>query len=73
MQLLNPRIAIQNTDTPYFLVTVDHEFNESERMQFTMRVDRSDLSLGELQRKAVDRSLELLNSLQRSLASNKSP
>lgn len=71
MQLLNPRITIQNTDTPQLLVTVEHDFSDTERIQLTVRVEREAQTISEIQRAAVKKSLKLLTLLQDSLDDHK--
>jgi len=71
MQLLNPRITIQNTDTAEYLVTVEHNFSDTERISLTVRVDRQAQTLAQIQGAAVKKSLELLTLLDHSLDSHK--
>lgn len=71
MQPLNPRITIQNTDTPEYLVTVEHNFSDTERISLTVRVDRQAQTLAQIQGAAITKTQALLKLLQHSLDGHK--
>ena len=62
MELLNPRITVQNTDADFWLVTVEHRFNDHEAVMLTMRVNRTD-SLADVQVRAMRRAHDLLGKM----------
>lgn len=67
MELLNPRITVQNTDQPYWLVTLEQRLNEHESMTLTMRVNRTD-SLGAVQSALIRRAQDMLGKMLEGMA-----
>jgi hypothetical protein len=62
MELLNPRITVQNTDQEWWLVTLEQKLNADEWMTLTMRVNRSD-SLRDVQLSLLRRAHEMVGKM----------
>jgi predicted membrane-bound spermidine synthase len=62
MELLNPRITVQNTDADFWLVTVEHRFTADESVVLTVRIPRND-SIAAVQASALRRAQSLLSKL----------
>lgn len=53
MELLNPRITIQNTDTGHWLVRLQHTWSAEESLDCQVLVRRSDAPIGHIDRLAL--------------------
>ena len=63
MKFINPTVTIQNMEGPDFAVTVVHSFSDIESISFTVRVPRSSQELGAVQKAALERATELLQTV----------
>lgn len=53
MELIQPRITIQNTDSLHWLVRLEHTWSEVERLDFQVLAKRSDAPIGHIDRLAL--------------------
>lgn len=67
MKLMNPTLTIQNMEGPHLAVTMSHNFDDIETITFTMKVPRGVQEIGALQKAAVDRAVELLQTISNKL------
>ncbi len=43
MELLNPKLTLQNTDSTFVLATLEHDFGNGELMNCTVKLRKDDL------------------------------
>jgi hypothetical protein len=60
MELLNPRMTIQNAEGHHWLMSFEHDFNEHEHISLTVRVSKSDRPLIQVEKEAFERATEQL-------------
>lgn len=67
MNLINPTITIQNTDTGSFLVNMKHQIAPLQHIDITVLVDRRHEGIGEIQKAAMQKVIALLQTMTDSL------
>jgi len=65
MELLNPKITVQNTDQHFWLVRMQHAASDVELIDITLKVPRCDDSLPQLQTRLLGQAIDLLTQMQR--------
>lgn len=60
MEPITPRMTIQNTDSKFWLVTLEHEFNDEERMTITVRIPSRNVSISDVEGAVLERARHLL-------------
>ena len=68
MELINPRVTIDNADGPHWLVSFEHDFGNGEHIVLTVKVLKSDHPLVQVEKEAFDRATELLQIVSNSIA-----
>lgn len=53
MELLNPTMTVTNTDGEHWLVRMQHQFGDVERLDVTLLVPRSDQPLAQVQQQLL--------------------
>ena len=53
MELLQPRITLQNTDSSHWLVRLEHQWSTHERVDFQVLIPRSSEPIGHIDRLAL--------------------
>ena len=66
MNLINPRLTVQNAEGSQWLLTFEHAWNEDERIEFTVKVPKNPpVPIGQVVDQAVTKAVELLQLLKR--------
>lgn len=64
MQLLNPRLCIQNVEGNHWLINFEHQFNPEENIAFTLLIPKSKTQTVEsLSQTSIVRAIEVLTIL----------
>jgi hypothetical protein len=69
MDAINPRITIQNAEGWNWLVRFEHDFENGETIDITVKVPKEDVAVRELTVRALSRATELLAALARTTGS----
>lgn len=62
MELMNPTLTVQNAEG-LWLVTMEHQLSDVERIDFTIKMPKQDQLIGQLQKDACVRVARLLESM----------
>jgi hypothetical protein len=60
MKVSNESITVQQADDGNLLVTVDHIWTEEQRITFTVKVQKGNLTLKQLRKQATQEAIRLL-------------
>lgn len=60
METLNPKITIQNTDQPWWLVRMEHAVSDCEHIDVQLKVARLPIAVPEMQRQVLRQSIALM-------------
>jgi hypothetical protein len=63
MELINPRLTVQNTDQPFWLVRMEHKLSDSEHIDVQLKVPRSDAPVADLQATLIQQAMRLLQAI----------
>lgn len=55
MEIINPTITVQNTDTNHYLVRYQHDYGDGERIDIQVKIPRSNHTLGDIHRQVMER------------------
>jgi len=70
MDFINPTITIQNAVGADWLFSMTHVIDGPQTVSFTIAIPKSSASLGELQRQAVAKVVEVLSAVEARLAAS---
>ena len=64
MELLNPKLTIQNTDQPWWLIRMEHRISECESLDIQLKVLRLPSSpLADVQAQLLRQTIDLLQKM----------
>ena len=64
MELINPKLTLQNTDQPWWLVRLEHAFSDCEHIDLQLKMQRlPPRDVPETQRQLLRQAIALLQSM----------
>lgn len=67
MNLQNPKLTVQNTDSGFFLVRMEHQLGEMQHIDISVLVKRDNEGIGQIQKAAMQQVIALLQTMSDSL------
>jgi hypothetical protein len=63
MELINPKLTVQNTDKHFWLVRLEHAVSAAEHIDVQLKVQRSQVPVHELQAQLMRQTVALLQAM----------
>ncbi len=63
MELINPKLTIQNTDQAHWVVRMEHDVGDGQRLDITLNLPRGDLSVPALQDQLLRKTARLIEAM----------